>query len=105
MMKIAQKCNLQLLPLPGGPCAGAAAGLAGLLSELQTSPGVVWSPCWGCFASSPHSSLSAPDKQCSAACLEQPLVPSVKEMFWLFELFWELKGLVWGPRLMSEMQF
>lgn len=31
MMKIAQKCNLQLLPLPGGLCAGGAAGLGGFL--------------------------------------------------------------------------
>lgn len=31
MMKIAQKCNLQLLPLPGRLCAGDAAGLGGFL--------------------------------------------------------------------------
>lgn len=31
MMRIAHKCNLQLLPLPGGLCAGDAAGLGGFL--------------------------------------------------------------------------
>lgn len=65
MMKIAQKCNLQLLPLPGGLCAGDAAGLGGFLSvRVSEQPGgaEVWLLCWGCFAFSPRSSHSAPDK-------------------------------------------
>lgn len=65
MMAIAQKCNLQLLPLPGGLCAGGAAGLGAFLIELHTGPGgLMWLLCWGCFAFSPRSSHSAPDKCC-----------------------------------------
>lgn len=65
MMKIAQKCNLQLLPLPGRLCAGDAAGLGGflLVRASDKSRGLdVWLLCWGCFAFSPDSSHSAPDK-------------------------------------------
>lgn len=67
MMKIAQKCNLQLLPLPGGFCAEDAAGIGDFLSvrvSEQPRGADVWLLC---FAFSPCSSHSAPDNEFSIA--------------------------------------